>query len=93
MNNNNLDTKPHFQIFNGLRGVAAIILVFFHLAEPLASNRFENVVNHELAVKNSIARIFRSYRVGLWKFKVVRSTGESLVEKKVEVVKRNGIRA
>jgi len=46
MNNNKLDTKPHYQILDGLRGVAAIIVVFFHLAEPLAGSRFENVVNH-----------------------------------------------
>jgi len=46
MNNNNLNTKPHYQILDGLRGVAAIIVVFFHLAEPLASSRFFNVVNH-----------------------------------------------
>ena len=46
MNNNKLDTKPHYQILDGLRGVAAIIVVFFHLAEPLASSRLNNVVNH-----------------------------------------------
>lgn len=46
MNNNNLGTKPHYLILDGLRGVAAIIVVFFHLAEPLARSRFENVVNH-----------------------------------------------
>lgn len=46
MNNDQLRTKPHYQILDGLRGVAAIIVVFFHLAEPLATNRFDNVVNH-----------------------------------------------
>lgn len=46
MNNNELGTKPHYQILDGLRGVAAVIVVLFHLAEPLASNRFSNVVNH-----------------------------------------------
>lgn len=46
MNNNKLSTKPHYQILDALRGVAAIIVVFFHLAEPLASSRFFNVVNH-----------------------------------------------
>lgn len=43
---NKLDTKPHYQILDGLRGVAAIIVVFFHLAEPLASGHLDNVVNH-----------------------------------------------
>lgn len=46
MDNNKLGTKPHYQILDGLRGVAAIIVVFFHLAEPLASSRLHNVVNH-----------------------------------------------
>ena len=39
-------TRPHYQILDGLRGVAAIIVVFFHLAEPLSTNHFNNVVNH-----------------------------------------------
>lgn len=46
MKNNKLATKPHYQILDGLRGVAAVIVVFFHLSEPLASNRFDNIVNH-----------------------------------------------
>jgi peptidoglycan/LPS O-acetylase OafA/YrhL len=46
MNNNKLGTKPHYQILDGLRGVAAIIVVFFHLAEPLSDSHLDNVVNH-----------------------------------------------
>lgn len=46
MNNNQLSTKPHYQLLDGLRGVAAIVVVFFHLTEPLASSRFTNAVNH-----------------------------------------------
>ncbi|MFT3935910.1 MAG: acyltransferase [Chitinophagaceae bacterium] len=46
MDNNKLGTKPHYQILDGLRGVAAIIVVIFHLAEPLASNHLDNVINH-----------------------------------------------
>lgn len=46
MDNNKLGTKPHYQILDGLRGVAAVIVVFFHLAEPLASSHLNNVVNH-----------------------------------------------
>jgi peptidoglycan/LPS O-acetylase OafA/YrhL len=46
MNNNKLGTKPHYQILDALRGVAAIIVVFFHLAEPLSTSHLNNVVNH-----------------------------------------------
>jgi peptidoglycan/LPS O-acetylase OafA/YrhL len=46
MNNNKLGTKPHYQILDGLRGVAAMIVVCFHLAEPLSSSHLDNVVNH-----------------------------------------------
>ncbi len=41
-----LQTKPHYKILDGLRGVAAVIVVMFHLAEPLSGSRFDNVVNH-----------------------------------------------
>ena len=46
MDNNKLGTKPHYQILDGLRGVAAIFVVCFHLAEPLSSSHLDNVVNH-----------------------------------------------
>jgi peptidoglycan/LPS O-acetylase OafA/YrhL len=46
MNNDKLGTKPHYQLLDGLRGVAAVIVVLFHLAEPLASSHLDNVVNH-----------------------------------------------
>ncbi|GAB3885759.1 acyltransferase family protein [Spirosoma agri] len=46
MNNNQLGTRPHYQLLDGLRGVAAIIVVCFHLAEPLASSHLDNLVNH-----------------------------------------------
>lgn len=46
MTNNIQDTKPHYQILDGLRGVAAVIVVFFHLAEPHATSNLDNIVNH-----------------------------------------------
>ena len=46
MNNNQFGTKPHYQLLDGLRGVAAVIVVCFHLAEPLASSHLDNIVNH-----------------------------------------------
>lgn len=46
MNNNLLAAKPHYPILDGLRGVAAMIVVAFHLAEPLSSSHLDNMVNH-----------------------------------------------
>jgi peptidoglycan/LPS O-acetylase OafA/YrhL len=46
MNNNSLSTKPHYPILDGLRGVAAIIVVAFHLTEPLGTGHLDILVNH-----------------------------------------------
>jgi peptidoglycan/LPS O-acetylase OafA/YrhL len=39
-------SKPHYPILDGLRGVAAIIVVTFHLTKPLATGKLDNLVNH-----------------------------------------------
>jgi len=44
--NSNLNTKPHYPILDGLRGVAAIIVVTFHLTEPLGTGHLDILVNH-----------------------------------------------
>lgn len=41
-----LNTKPHYQILDGLRGVAAILVVFFHLFEAHSSGPLEQIINH-----------------------------------------------
>jgi peptidoglycan/LPS O-acetylase OafA/YrhL len=46
MNNNEVVAKPHYPILDGLRGVAAIIVVTFHLSEPLATGHLDILVNH-----------------------------------------------
>lgn len=46
MNNSELATKPHYPVLDGLRGIAALIIVTFHLAEPLATGPLDNFVNH-----------------------------------------------
>ncbi|PTS91654.1 acyltransferase [Pedobacter sp. HMWF019] len=46
MDNNTLITKPHYPILDGLRGVAAIIVVTFHLTEPLGTGHLDIIVNH-----------------------------------------------
>jgi peptidoglycan/LPS O-acetylase OafA/YrhL len=40
------DTKRHYPILDGLRGVAALMVVAFHLFEAHYFNRFLQVINH-----------------------------------------------
>lgn len=44
---NLINTKPHYQILDGLRGVAAVIVVLFHILEAHAlGKREEQIINH-----------------------------------------------
>lgn len=43
---NKSSSKPHYPILDGLRGVAAIIVVTFHLTEPLGTGHLDILVNH-----------------------------------------------
>ena len=40
------DTKRHYAILDGLRGVAALMVVIFHVFETHAASRFEQIINH-----------------------------------------------
>ena len=40
------DTKPHYNILNGLRGVAAITVVCFHIFEAFATSHLDQNINH-----------------------------------------------
>src|SRR5438094_8581200 len=40
------DSKRHYPILDGLRGVAALMVVAFHLCEAHAPDRFRQLVNH-----------------------------------------------
>ncbi|MFT4030862.1 MAG: acyltransferase [Siphonobacter sp.] len=40
------DTKPHYTILDGLRGVAALTVVCFHLFEAYATSHIDQKVNH-----------------------------------------------
>lgn len=41
-----LDSKPHYRILDGLRGVAAVIVIFFHLFEAHATSPLNQIINH-----------------------------------------------
>lgn len=45
--NSYLASKPHYEILDGLRGVAAVIVVIFHLFETHSGgNHLEQIINH-----------------------------------------------
>src|ERR1700743_641325 len=46
MDANAIKTKPHYPILDGLRGVAAVIVVAFHIFAPNAANSYEQIINH-----------------------------------------------
>lgn len=40
------DSKPHYDILDGLRGVAAIVVVWFHIFEAFATSHLDQRINH-----------------------------------------------
>jgi peptidoglycan/LPS O-acetylase OafA/YrhL len=40
------DSKSHYEILDGLRGVAAVMVVIFHFLEPLSTSHLDQIVNH-----------------------------------------------
>ncbi len=46
MKSNALVTKPHYQILDGLRGVASVTVVAFHICEAHSTSPLDQVINH-----------------------------------------------
>ena len=40
------DSKPHYHILNGLRGVAALMVIWYHVFEAFATTPFDQKFNH-----------------------------------------------
>jgi len=40
------DSKPHYPILDGLRGVASLVVVAFHLFEAHAASHADQIINH-----------------------------------------------
>lgn len=40
------DSKQHYLLLDGLRGIASLMVVVFHIFETHAANRFEQIINH-----------------------------------------------
>lgn len=43
------DSKRHYAILDGLRGVAAMMVVAFHMFESHSHSRYEKIINHGLS--------------------------------------------
>ena len=41
-----IESKPHYELLDGLRGVAAIMVVWFHIFEAFATSPTDQMVNH-----------------------------------------------
>jgi peptidoglycan/LPS O-acetylase OafA/YrhL len=46
MQKNILAAKPHYQILDGLRGVASVMVVVFHIFEAHATSHLDQLMNH-----------------------------------------------
>jgi peptidoglycan/LPS O-acetylase OafA/YrhL len=46
MQTNPLISKPHYPILDGLRGVASVVVVAFHLFEAHSTSHLDQVINH-----------------------------------------------
>ena len=46
MNETHPIVKPHYEILNGLRGIAAVVIVAFHVFEAYATSYFDQILNH-----------------------------------------------
>lgn len=46
MKNTYLESKPRYEILDGLRGVAALMVVAFHLFETYSGGHFTQIINH-----------------------------------------------
>lgn len=40
------DSKPHYELLDGLRGVAALVVIWYHIFEAFATSPVDQHVNH-----------------------------------------------
>ena len=60
------DSKGHYDILDGLRGVAAVMVVAFHILEPHSTSPLDQIINHGyLAVEFFLCPFGFCYRLCL----------------------------
>ena len=52
-------SKPHYPVLDGLRGVAAVIVVAFHVFETHITNHLDKIINH--GTKNGSMNLLNKY--------------------------------
>ena len=50
------DSKPHYAILDGLRGVASLVVVAFHLFEAHAASHADQIINHGYLARDFFKR-------------------------------------
>lgn len=40
------DSKPHYELLDGLRGVAALVVIWYHIFEGFCTSPFDQNFNH-----------------------------------------------
>ena len=40
------DTKPHYELLDAMRGVAALVVIWYHVFEGFATSAMDQRINH-----------------------------------------------